>query len=90
MVQKFYGWVARHRVVMAMLLMFLVALAPSVAMAQATPGDGGEITVDTVLDVASLRSAVIAIGGAALLAALGVAGGFRLAKKAFSWTMNKI
>ena len=50
----------------------------------------GAITFDSVLDVAVLRTAVVTAAGAALLAALGLAGGFRIAKKAFGWVFSKI
>lgn len=58
------------------------------AAAQYTPPDLS--TLDTVIDPSTLAAGALVLGGAALGAAFTVGGGFRIAKKAYSWVMNKI
>ncbi|MEM8494094.1 MAG: hypothetical protein AAF663_01750 [Planctomycetota bacterium] len=49
-----------------------------------------DMTFNTVIDPAVLAAGALGLGGLALAAAFTTGGGFRIAKKTYSWIMNKI
>ncbi|MFG0248224.1 MAG: hypothetical protein ACF8OB_05000 [Phycisphaeraceae bacterium JB051] len=76
-----------------MSLFALVAcMFPSMAMAQsATAPTATEFEqIYGVIDPVTMSYAIGTLGGAALVAAFSVGGGFRIGKKAYSWIMSKI
>ena len=58
------------------------------ASAQYQPPDLSSLTL--VIQPATLAAGALALGGTGLAAAFGLGGGFRIAKKVYSWIMNKI
>lgn len=69
----------------------LVGTASAGAFASGGGGDGGsDVSFQTVLNVTSIVTAAVTLGGAALVAAFGVGGGFRIAKKAYSWVLGRL
>ncbi len=60
------------------------------ASAQVTPASSTFEQIFAVLDPVSMAYAIGTLGGAALVAAFSVGGGFVIAKKAFNWTMRKL
>ena len=85
------AFVARRRSAVARPLLLGAVAVLALAGASPTFADGSTaITLTSVLDPTSLATAVATLGGAALLAAFTVGGGFRIAKKAYSWIFSKV
>lgn len=66
----------------------LLSVGTQSAMAQYTPPDLSSL--DTVIDPTTLAAGALALGGTALGAAFALGGGFRVAKKAYSWVFRKM
>ncbi|MAX23857.1 MAG: hypothetical protein CMJ19_05065 [Phycisphaeraceae bacterium] len=81
------------RAVFSVMSLFAIvaAMFPSMASAQAAAPTATTFDqIYGVIDPTTMSYAIGTLGGAALVAAFSVGGGFRIGKKAYSWIMSKI
>lgn len=69
----------------------IIAVFPNIASAQATAPTAATFDqIYGVIDPVTMSYAIATLGGAALVAAFSVGGGFKIGKKAYAWIMGKL
>ncbi len=70
--------------------LFVGGASDALAVPAAAPTPADFSVIYGVIDPVTMSYAIATLGGAALVAAFSVGGGFKIGKKAYSWVMGKI